>query len=211
MGLEHEFEWSVVDRWHVHPGFVSSVASTVHAGLEKFSEDERKDVLLLFSAHSLPLNVVERGDPYPQEIGASVHAVMQALNYSHSYLLCYQSAVGPVRWLGPSAEAMLQQLGKMKRRSVMVVPIGFVSDHIETLHEIDIEYKALAFQSGIKHFERAPALNNSPIFLKALADIVADHFNSGETCSRQYFLRCPGCVNSQCRTIINPIRVSDKI
>ena len=204
LGMEHEFEWSVIDRWPVHPGFIKAIAASVYTGLEKFPANARQDVLLMFSAHSLPLNVVERGDPYPQEIGASVHAVMQALNFSHEYLLSYQSAVGPVRWLGPSTEAMIRQLGKAKRKRVLVVPIAFVSDHIETLHEIDIEYKELAEQCGIGQFERAPALNDSPIFFDALADLVATHLASGETCSRQYLLRCPGCTNPHCREIINP-------
>ncbi len=203
-GLEHEFQWSIIDRWPVHAGFIAAMAESVRAGLEKFPAGQRNDVLLLFSAHSLPLNVVERGDPYPQEIGASVNAVMQALNFSHEYLLCYQSAVGPVRWLGPGLGAMIKELGKKKRQRVLVVPIAFVSDHIETLHEIDIKYKELAEQCGIHQFERAPALNCSPVFLDALADIVAGHLSSGETCSRQYFLRCPGCTNPQCREIVNP-------
>jgi len=204
-GLEHAFQWSIIDRWPVHPGFVEAMAASVRAGLQKFSETERQDALLLFSAHSLPLSVIERGDPYPQEIGASVHAVMQALNFSHEYLLCYQSAVGPVRWLGPSTQSMIRQLGKTGRKRVLVVPIAFVSDHIETLHEIDIEFKELAERCGIHQFERAPALNDSPIFLDALADLVANHLACGQASSRQYFLRCPGCTNSQCREIIHPI------
>jgi ferrochelatase len=171
-----------------------------------FPEGEREDVLLIFSAHSLPLEVIERGDPYPQEISASVHAVMQNLDFSHEYLLCYQSAVGPVRWLGPSTEAAVRLLGAQKRHSVLVVPIAFTSDHIETLHEIDIEYKELAKKTGIGRFERAPALNDAPLFLNALADIVASHLQNGEASSRQYLLRCPGCTNPQCRTIPNPIR-----
>lgn len=205
LGLEHVFRWSVIDRWPVHPGFVEAMAASVRAGLEKFPDAERQDVLLMFSAHSLPLTVIERGDPYPQEIGASVHAVMQALNFSHEYLLCYQSAVGPVRWLGPSTETMIRQLGKARRKRVLVVPIAFVSDHLETLHEIDIEYKELAEQCGILQFERAPALNDSPIFLDALVDLLISHLNGGEACSRQYFLRCPGCTNPHCREIINPV------
>jgi protoporphyrin/coproporphyrin ferrochelatase len=204
MGLESAFQWSVIDRWPVHPGFIEATAAAVRAGLEKFPAGERQDVLLMFSAHSLPLSVVERGDPYPQEIGASVHSVMQALNFSHEYLLCYQSSVGPVRWLGPSSKVMIEKLGKMKRKRVLVVPIAFASDHIETLHEIDIEFKELAVQCGIQQFERAPALNDLPIFLNALADIAAAHLARGELCSRQYFLRCPACPNPKCREIINP-------
>lgn len=136
---------------------------------------------------------------------------MQALSFSHPYMLCCQSATGPVRWLGPGAAAVLRQLGKQQQRSVLFVPVAFVSDHIETLYEIDIEFMELAAQSGIQHFERTPALNASPGFLDGLADIAAEHLKSGETCSRQYLLRCSGCANSQCRAIANPARGSDPI
>ena len=152
---------------------------TVRKGLQKFPESERQDVLLLFSGHSLPLRVVQQGDPYPREIEASVQAVMQALGHSHEHLLAYQSKVGPVRWLGPSTEEVIRRLGKQRRGGVLVVPVAFTSDHIETLHEIDIEYKDLAEQSGIRRFERAPALNDDVLFLDALADLVARHLREG--------------------------------
>jgi ferrochelatase len=200
LGLEQAFRWSVIDRWPAHPGFIEAMARSVRRGLELFPPGERDSVLLLFSAHSLPLEVVERGDPYPQEIGASVQAVMERLNFSHEYLLCYQSAVGPVRWLGPSTEKMIRQLGA-RRRSVLVVPIAFTCDHIETLSEIDREYGELAHRAGIPRFHRAPALNDDPGFQRALAEIAAEHLRRGEACSRQYRLRCPGCPDPACRTL----------
>jgi ferrochelatase len=206
LGMEHEFQWSVIDRWPTHPGFIAEVAQSIQAGLASFLKSERKDVLLLFSAHSLPLNVVNRGDAYPQEVGASVQAVMQCLNFSNEYLLSYQSSVGPVQWLGPSTEFVVRQLGTQKRRSVLVVPIAFTSDHIETLHEIDIEYKELAEKSGITHFKRAPSLNGSVGFQRVLAEIVSAHLLAGELCSSQYRLRCPGCSNPECKNILNPCR-----
>jgi protoporphyrin/coproporphyrin ferrochelatase len=205
-GLERQFQWSLIDRWPVHPGYIAALAETVRQGMAQVPAGLRAETLLLFSAHSLPLSVVERGDPYPQETGATVQAVMEALDFSHEYLLCYQSAVGPVRWLGPSTESMIRQLGVQKRRSVLVVPAAFVSDHIETLHEMDIEYRELAQKSGIAHFGRAPALNASPPFLEALAELVSHHLRSGRSCSPQYRLRCPGCTNPACRQIANPIR-----
>jgi ferrochelatase len=174
-GLVDSFQWSIIDRWPVHPGFIAALADSVQRGLLQFPVEERADVLLLFSGHSLPVKVVERGDPYPQEIEASVQAVMQALGFSHEHLLCYQSAVGPVKWLGPATGDVIRLLGRQKRRGVLVVPVAFTSDHIETLHEIDIEYKELAKESGIQRFERAPALNDNPLFLDTLADIAAGH------------------------------------
>jgi ferrochelatase len=151
------------------------------------------------------MSVVNRGDAYPAEIGASVHEVMQRLGYDHEYLISYQSEVGPVRWLGPSTESVLEELGRKKRKNVLVVGIAFTSDHIETLHELDIEYGELAHEAGITNFHRAPALNGMPVFQDALADLVAGHLAEGVACTPNYGLRCPGCVNPQCRNVLNPV------
>lgn len=204
-GLAERFRWSVIDRWPAHPGFVDAMTASVREGLARFADDERDDVVIVFSAHSLPLSVIDRGDAYPAEIGATVHEVMQRLGYRHEYLVSYQSEVGPVRWLGPSTESVLEQLGHKRRRRVLVVGIAFTSDHIETLHELDIEYGELARGVGIDRFERAPALNGMPAFQDALAGLVATHLARGEACGPNYGLRCPGCVNPQCRNVLNPV------
>ncbi len=204
-GLAREFEWSVIDRWPVHDGFIDSMARTVRQGLETFAQDERDDTLLLFSAHSLPLSVIRRGDAYPAEIGASVHEVMRRLDHGYEYMISYQSEVGPVPWQGPSTEQVIRDLGRQGRRNVLVIGIAFTSDHIETLSELDIEYAELAKEVGISRFERAPALNANGDFVGALADIVGSHLESGEVSSRQYPLRCPGCRNAQCRNVPNPV------
>ncbi|MFN8669325.1 MAG: ferrochelatase [Gemmatimonadaceae bacterium] len=205
LDLSDAFEWSVIDRWPTHPGFIAAMTDTVRQGLEQFDPADRDDVLLLFSAHSLPMSVVNRGDPYPQEIGASVHEVLKALGTSHQYLLAYQSEVGPVSWLGPSTEEVIKGLASKKRRNILVIPIAFTSDHIETLSELDREYGELAHQLGIPNFKRAPAMNGSPLLQDAMASIVAEHLRAGEACSPQYGLRCAGCVNPQCRHIANAV------
>lgn len=205
LGMARDFEWSVIDRWPTHPGFIRAMTSTVKDGLEQFPEEERDDVLLLFSAHSLPLNIIDRGDPYPQEVGASVHEVMKEGGFSNEFILSYQSEVGPVRWLGPSTEKVIKNLGDKGKKKVLVIGIAFTSDHIETLSEIDIEYAQLAREVGISEFKRAPALNGEPLFQDALAQIVKEHLDRGEACTSQYGLRCPGCMNPECRNILNPI------
>ena len=210
VGMAEDFTWSVIDRWPTHPGFIQAMAKKVREGLEQFPEEERDDVLLLFSAHSLPLSVIERGDPYPQEVGASVHEVMKAGGFDNQFILCYQSEVGPVRWQGASTEQVIKDLGARGTKNVLVVGIAFTSDHIETLSEIDIEYAELAHEVGIERFERAPSLNGDEDFQDALADIVLRHLQSGEACSRQYGLRCPGCENPQCRNILNPVAPYDR-
>ncbi len=206
LGLENEFHWSVIDRWPTHPGFISAMAKSVREGLEGFPDEEKDQVLLLFSAHSLPLSVIERGDPYPQEVGASVQAVLDEGGFRNPFILSYQSEVGPVRWLGPSTEKVIKDLGAKGRKKVLVVGIAFTSDHIETLSEVDIEYRELATSVGITDFKRTPAFNGDPVFQDALAQIALDHLRAGEACSSQYGLRCPGCTNPACRNILNPAR-----
>jgi ferrochelatase len=210
LGMAKEFQWSVIDRWPTHPSFIRAMVKSVHDGLEQFPEEEREEVILLFSAHSLPLSIIERGDPYPQEVGASVHEVLEEGGFKNDFLLSYQSQVGPVRWLGPSTEKVIKELGAKGWKKVLVVGIAFTCDHIETLSEIDIEYGRLAKSVGITDFRRAPAFNGNSLFLDALAEIVLDHLESGEACSSQYGFRCPGCTNPQCRTILNPVKDYDR-
>jgi protoporphyrin/coproporphyrin ferrochelatase len=205
LGLQDAFDWSIIDRWPAHPRFIDAMTETVRDGLARFDERQRDDVVIVFSAHSLPMDVINRGDAYPAEVGASVHEVMQRLDYRHEYLLAYQSEVGPVPWLGPSTEDVLKELGAKRRKNVLIVGIAFTSDHIETLHELDIEYGELAHEVGIERYVRAPAFNGMPLFQDALAAIVHEHLASAQVCSPNYGLRCPGCVNPQCRNILNPI------
>ncbi len=205
LGLANEFRWSVIDRWPTHPAFISAMVKKVREGLTQFPEEDRDEVLLLFSAHSLPLSIIDRGDPYPQEVGATVHEVMKEGGFQNEFLLSYQSQVGPVRWLGPSTERVIKELGARGQQRILVVGIAFTSDHIETLSEIDIEYGRLAASVGIAAFKRAPAFNDDPDFQDALSEIVLDHLRNGRPCSSQYGFRCPGCVNPQCRNILNPV------
>jgi ferrochelatase len=204
-GLRDAFEWSIIDRWPVHDGFVDAMAETIREGLEQFDPAQRDQVLLLFSAHSLPLGVIDRGDAYPQEVGASVQAVVERLGGPNPYLLAYQSEVGPVRWLGPSTEKVIRRLGARGVKQLLVVPIAFTSDHIETLSELDREYGEVAHQVGITEYRRVPALNDRPRFLDALADVVHQHLASKQAYSPLYSTRCPGCENPQCRQILRPI------
>jgi protoporphyrin/coproporphyrin ferrochelatase len=199
--LQRHFEWSIIDRWPTHPGFIAVMADTVRDGLLHYPPSVRDNVLLLFSAHSLPTSVIARGDAYPQEVGATVQAVLDALRLPNSSLLSYQSEVGPVQWLGPSTEHTIRKLAERQRHHVLVVPIAFTSDHIETLSEIDREYGALAQSLGLRGFHRTPALNGRTRFQDALADLVHEHLQSGRTCSVRYRERCPGCTLQHCRQL----------
>ncbi|KAH8119679.1 ferrochelatase [Phellopilus nigrolimitatus] len=195
-------EWSVVDRWGTHAGFVAAVAQRVEAALQKFPPARRADAVLLFSAHSLPMSVVNRGDPYVAEVAASVAAVVRALGERHAYRLVWQSQVGPRAWMGMQTRDALVGLARIGRKDAVLVPIAFTSDHIETLYELDLEYGKEAAELGME-VHRAESLNDSPVFVRALADIVAAHLRdcaagaAGPT-SVQMGLRCPGCTSTAC-------------
>ncbi|KIY50363.1 ferrochelatase [Fistulina hepatica ATCC 64428] len=195
-------EWSVIDRWGIHPGFIEAVAQNVEAALTKFHPSVRDDTVILFSAHSLPMSIINRGDPYVMEVSATVSAVMERLGNSNPYRLVWQSQVGPSAWMGPQTLDALKGLAKHHRKQVVLVPIVFTSDHIETLFELDHEYIAHARKLGMEVY-RAESLNQSPVFIRALADIVTKHLrdHASGSCgptSVQMGLRCPGCTIETC-------------
>jgi ferrochelatase len=131
------------------------------------------DVRLIFSAHGVPLKEIERGDPYQAQIESTTRSVMERGQWPNPHCLCYQSRVGPGKWLAPSLEATLRRLAAEGAQQALVIPISFVTDHVETLHEIGIEARQLAQNLGFRQFEVMPALNDSPTFLRALADLVS--------------------------------------
>lgn len=198
-GEESSIEWSVIDRWPTHPGLVEAIAQNIEKSLATYPDSERNSTVLLFSAHSLPMSVVNRGDPYPAEVAATVNAVMSRLGWSNPYRLVWQSQVGPSAWLGPQTSDAIKGLGKKGHNNMLLVPIAFTSDHIETLFELDLEYLEEAKEMGLTGVKRSESLNGSPVFIRALADIAANHLKSGQAVSKQLMLRCPGCTNETCK------------
>ncbi|KAI8390968.1 ferrochelatase [Radiomyces spectabilis] len=199
-GLTDQIQWSIIDRWPTHPGFVEAMAVKIERKLAEYTAEERRDAIILFSAHSLPMQVVNRGDPYPAEVAASVQRVMERLGNQNAYRLVWQSQVGPKAWLGPQTSDALEGYAKAGKKNIVVVPIAFTSDHIETLYELDHEYGAEAKKAGVTGWKRAEALNDDPVFVKAMADIVKEHLQKNESASKQWYLRCPGCTTDACQT-----------
>jgi ferrochelatase len=189
--------WSVIDRWPAHSGLVEAFARNIEDKLAEYPEERRKDVVLIFSAHSLPMSVVNRGDPYPAEVAATVYAVMNRLKFSNPYRLSWQSQVGPSAWLGAQTSDTVKEYVSRGQTDLILVPIAFTSDHIETLYELDQEvmHEDAQGNPGVK---RAESLNGSPVFIQALADIAHEHLQSGVSCSRQMGLRCQGCKSERC-------------
>lgn len=153
---------------------------------------------ILFSAHGLPEKTIRRGDPYQWQVEQTAQSVVSLLGISGlDYTVCYQSRVGPMKWIGPSTEAEIRRAGAEKK-PLMVVPIAFVSEHSETLVELDIEYKHLAEKYGVPSYYRVPSLGVLEEFIDALADLCTHTAQTGAICSYQTtricsaeFRQCP--------------------
>ncbi len=163
------FEVHSVRQFYDHPLYIKALAEKIDQSLALFSERSR--VQLFFSAHSLPQSFITEGDPYLDHIQATVRLVMEQLG-DVSHHLAFQSRAGPVKWLEPSTGEKLKEIAAAGHTDVLVVPLSFVSDHIETLHEIDIEYREVAEHLGITNFRRMESLNDSPLFIRCLAELV---------------------------------------
>jgi ferrochelatase len=169
---------SCVAPFYRNPTYIASVVERIDEALARFPHPP--SVPLVFSAHSVPVSVIEKGDPYQQQIEETVALVMEQGGWSNSsssfnsndHRLCYQSKVGASRWLEPSLHQTLRQLASEKRSEVCIIPISFVSDHVETLAEIDHHARHEARLLGIERFEMTRGLNDSPTFIQALAESV---------------------------------------
>ena len=164
-------DYTVIPSWYSRPGYIKAMAGLIRAELEKVPDSENAHIF--FSAHGVPASYVEEfGDPYQREIEHCTDLIMQELSVPNDFTLAYQSRVGPIEWLQPYTEDAIEALAKKGVKDLVVVPISFVSEHIETLQEIDIEYRELAEEAGIKGFYRVPALDTDETFITDLADMV---------------------------------------
>ena len=164
-----------VENFHNHPLYIRALVEKIGVCLRQFSDSSR--IHLVFSAHGLPMSLVEKGDPYPRQVEETVRLTCEAgakkfANWPRIHLLCYQSRVGPAKWLEPSFLGMLERLGHEGVKEMLVVPISFVTEHIETLHEINIDGRADAKKFGVETFRMMPAVGDSPLFIAALKDLV---------------------------------------
>ena len=159
-----------VDTFYRNTMYLEAVIEKVDEALARFAAPERPEIV--FSAHSVPLAVIEKGDPYQREIEDTVRLLVQRGGWRNPHRLCYQSKVGASKWLQPSLRQTLQDLAAEKVRQVCIVPVAFVSDHVETLGEIDHEARAEARRLGIEQFEMSAGLNDSPKFIRALGSVV---------------------------------------
>ncbi len=171
--MGEKIEISFVEGWHLHPLFLGAIQEKIEEGLMQFTPEEKKKVHLIFSAHSLPSSLVEN-DPYVNDMEKSVKEVLKRIEPLSWHIAFQSRGMGPEEWLGPDVESVLEELSKKKIREVLIVPIGFVSDHIEILYDIDILYQDKAKLLGMQ-LKRTPSLNFSKRFIEALSNIIEEH------------------------------------
>jgi ferrochelatase len=171
-----------VGSFYRHTMYLDAVVEKIEQALARFPVPERAEIV--FSAHSVPLSVIAKGDPYERQIEETVELLMERGGWSNPHRLCYQSKVGASKWLQPSLHRALHDLASEKAREVCIVPVAFVSDHVETLGEIDREAREEARQLGITQFEMSAGLNDSPKFILALGQLVLEALGErAESCS----------------------------
>jgi len=173
--LEKIIKISFIEAWHLHPLFLEAIQEKIHEGLIQFTPEERKKVHLIFTAHSLPKSLVEN-EPYIKDMEGSTREVIKKIEPLPWHIAFQSRGMGPEEWLGPDVESILTDLSEQKVREVLVIPIGFVSDHIEVLYDIDIVYQEKAKSLGMV-LKRTPSLNFSDRFIEALAAIVEEHIS----------------------------------
>lgn len=169
-----DIEQIFIQTFYSNKFYIYAINQRIDEALIKFPEPVRNEVQILFSAHGIPISFVKRGDPYPNQIRETVNLVMESRKKSHDYHHCFQSKVGPVKWLKPSTESKIRELISNGKKNLLIVPISFVSDHIETLYELDIEYRHIAEESGVENYIVMTGLNDSELFILALKEEICE-------------------------------------
>ena len=175
-GLGVKIDVTRIESWHDHSGLIVAFAEKVRAASELFTPDEP---FVIFTAHSLPARILEAGDPYASQLHQTAALLAKQLGLpSYRWTFCYQSASqSPEPWLGPSIDNCILDLIQSGHKNLLVVPVGFVCDHVEVLYDIDIAARRMASAHGAR-LERSESLNASPVFISALADLVTDNIPS---------------------------------
>jgi len=188
----YKVKTKIICCYPTESNFVKSHANLIKKTVKNL---ENKNFKLLFSAHGLPENKIKKGDPYQWQIEKTVEGIMSELiNENLDFLISYQSRVGPLKWIGPSTDEVIIKYSKEKK-GIVIVPVAFVSEHSETLVELDIEYKKLAEKNGCSFYKRVPALGIEENFIKGLTELVLQkekksNFVSSVTCPNKY-VKCP--------------------
>lgn len=169
----------LISSWYDQPDYQQAIVDTIRGEARGFPDSDPERIELLFSAHGLPQKIIDAGDLYEKHIRATYESVRIKLGWPHT-TLCYQSRVGPLKWLRPYTEDVIRAKAVVGARQVLVYPIAFVSDHVETLYELGILYARLAQELGITHYRVAPALNDHPLLIRTLKGLVLNSLKAHE-------------------------------
>jgi protoporphyrin/coproporphyrin ferrochelatase len=190
------FDVTHIDRYAGDPAYLDAMAARMKAAWDAIPQERRSRTVILFSAHGLPQKFIGEGDPYVTDIETTRQGLLDRLRLPNRQLLAYQSRTGPVKWLGPGTDETLRELAREGVTDVLVVPLSFVSDHIETLYEVDLLFADVAREAGITGYYRPEALNTSPLFIEALAGLVANHVKT----SGRHACGCCACGAAECES-----------
>jgi protoporphyrin/coproporphyrin ferrochelatase len=167
-----------IDSYQTHPLYLKAINERIDESLLRFPQEVRNDVQLVFSAHGTPVSYVKKGDPYSLQIKETIEGIMKLRDGTHNHHLCFQSKVGPAKWLEPATDTMIEELAAEGKKHLLIIPISFVSDHVETSFELDIEYRHVADKVSIENYIVMKGLNDSQVFIDALYDIVTKNFST---------------------------------
>jgi len=170
-----KIDTSLIESYYEHPTYIDALVDRINEGLRQFPAERRADLHLVFSAHGTPMKLVRQGDPYSGHIKKTVDAIMDRSKLGNDHSLCYQSKVGPLKWLEPSTPDMIKDLAGKGVKDMLLIPVAFASDHLETLFELGIEYRRVAKEAGVEQYEVTTGLNDSPKFIEALSELVLAH------------------------------------
>lgn len=166
-----------VNDYYINQKYLEAINQRIDETILRFPEKVESEIQIVFSAHGTPVSLVKKGDPYSNHIKQTVEAVMKFRKHSHNHHLCFQSKVGPMKWLEPATAKMIEELASQNKKNLLIVPISFVSDHVETLFELDIEYRHVAEKVGIENYIVMKGLNDSHLFIEALSNLVKEKLN----------------------------------
>ena len=175
---DFEIDFKLINNYHDNPLYIKALTEKVREGINKFNGVSENDLHILFSAHGVPVSVIEKGDPYEKQVRATVGLVVSELENKYNHSISFQSRVTKVEWLGPATDKIIPELGNKGVKNLLVIPVAFVNDHSETLFELGIFNRDLAMKAGIEQYEVMPALNDSSKFINALKELVLQRINS---------------------------------
>lgn len=168
------FPISYVETWYRHPGLIRAIAENITQALQKFPAEARSTVPIIFTAHSLPERILQMNDPYPEQVQGTMQAVCERLRPQTARFAYQSQGRSGEKWLGPTVEATIEDLHRQGHRHVLIAPIGFLSDHLEVLYDVDIDFRRLAESQGMQ-LERMAMLNASPALITILASLLEEH------------------------------------